>query len=154
MDYTPIIVTAGQTPNNSAQPLQILFVLPFLGTPAPLNRLAVGVYFSTKNTSRATGAPAYIWQNVMTLLTASIEALIATSINTNQGQISLTENLLKGTNTITHNLRKTPRIIQFYQSNGQLIQFIPNLNSGNPLLNFTIYADKPYSNVTINIIAF
>ena len=103
MPYTPIIVTAGKQP--TAEALQILFVLPFLGTPTPLNRLAVGVYFSTKNTSRATGAPPFVWQSIMTLLTASINALIAAAIHSNNAKVVVPDYpVFLSTTSLTYNL--------------------------------------------------
>ena len=132
---------------------QLLVVLPFSGIPTPQNYLPIGLYFSQANTTNAL-AGAYVWTNIMTLLQASILDLISKSISANSSQISITQNLNQGTNTITHGLGRTPRVIQFYQSNGVVIQFLPSLNSGNPLQNFTIFADKAYSDVTINIIAF
>ncbi len=103
MEYLPIQVTSSSIP--TASKYQILFVLPFSGTPTPLNRLAVGVYFSTKNTSRATGAPPYIWQNIMTLLTASIEALIALAISGNNTRTNVPDYpVFLSTTSLTYNL--------------------------------------------------
>jgi len=152
--YLPIQVTSSTIPTD-VQKNQILFVLPFAGVPTPTNRLPVGMYFSTLNPVQRLrqGNATYVWQNVMTLLTASIEALITVTINSKQGQFTETTNFIKGTNTVTHNLNKIPRFVRYY-INGSPVQFNENLNSGNPLKNFTVYSDKAYNNVTINIIAF
>ena len=102
--YLPIQVTSSTIPTD-VQKNQILFVLPYLGTPTPLNRLAVGVYFSTTNPSRATGAPPFVWQNVMTLLTASILALIAAAIHSNNAKVVVPDYpVFLSTSSLTYNL--------------------------------------------------
>lgn len=146
-----IQVTSGAIPTADLNSL--LVVLPYTakGVPAP-NRLPVGFYFSRPNTNtlQAQTVP-YIWDSIMTVLSASIIALIkANSALAGAQKIQL--DIDSGSNTVYHTLKGKPDIVQFWQGDVFFNAGFAPLHRYDNRITFS--SPKAYPNMWVSLIKF
>lgn len=140
----PILVTESTIPSPTTD--NLLVVEPLNGSPVPVNRLPVGVYYVQSNEFKNPN-----WQNLANILAPSLKKLLFPNQVTIKAQTIPALTIIMGTNTIPHDLGARPNIIQFWQGDSW---FVAGFYTRATATNLIIESTGDYADIEIDLIKF
>ena len=140
-----ILVTDTTIPNPT--PDNLLVVEPLNGSPVPVNRLPVGVYYVQESQFKNAN-----WQNLANILAPSLKKLLFPNQPSSiKAQTISALTITVGTNTIPHDLGARPNIIQFWQGSSWFVGGFVMRATATDLI---IESTDDYADIEIDIIKF